>query len=114
MAAEERVHSSMAPPRSCATKRRRSLVLNYFIQAYNEYAKRLRPFLALKTHWYKTDEDLEAAVRKDAGVVVRIVFPSPKISNFNFLVKTSQQKIEWSVLIRMVEPRVMAFAGIMV
>ena len=40
-------------------------------QAYDEYVKRLRPVLALDTQWHKTDEDLEAAVRKDAGTVVR-------------------------------------------
>lgn len=40
-------------------------------QAYDEYVKRLRPVLALDTQWHKTDEDLEAAVRKDSGVVVR-------------------------------------------
>lgn len=40
-------------------------------QAYDEYVKRLRPVLALDTQWHKTDEDLEAAVRKDTGVVVR-------------------------------------------
>lgn len=73
MTAEEHVDSAWLP-KSCATKRHRSLVLNYSIQAYNEYVKRLRPFLSLETHWYKTDEDLEAAVRKDAGVVVRTEF----------------------------------------
>lgn len=40
-------------------------------QAYDEYVKRLRPVLALDTQWHKTDEDLEAAVRKDSGIVVR-------------------------------------------
>lgn len=40
------------------------------MQAYDEYAKRLRPVLALETQWHKTDEELEAAVRKDPGVVV--------------------------------------------
>lgn len=39
-------------------------------QAYDEYVKRLRPVLALETQWHKTDEDLEAAVRKDTGIVV--------------------------------------------
>lgn len=42
-------------------------------QAYDEYVKRLRPVLDLDTQWHKTDEDLEAAVRKDSGVVVRNV-----------------------------------------
>lgn len=65
-----------------------SLVPNYFIQAYDEYANRLRPVLALETHWHKTDEDLEAAVRKDAGVVVRVVFLTPK---FQFLTKTNNK-----------------------
>ena len=40
-------------------------------QAYDEYVKRLRPVLALDTQWHKTDEELEAAVRKDSGAVVR-------------------------------------------
>lgn len=39
-------------------------------QAYDEYVKRLRPIMTLDTQWHKTDEDLEAAVRKDTGVVV--------------------------------------------
>eukprot|EP00903_Cladosiphon_okamuranus_P013876 g12908.t1 len=43
---------------------------DYTNQAYDEYVKRLRPVLALDTLWHKTDEDLEAAVRKDPGVVV--------------------------------------------
>ncbi|CAM9143321.1 unnamed protein product [Pylaiella littoralis] len=43
---------------------------DYTNQAYDEYVKRLRPVLALDTQWHKTDEDLEAAVRKDTGVVV--------------------------------------------
>lgn len=42
-----------------------------YSQAYDEYVKRLRPVLALDTCWHKTDEDLEAAVRKDTGAVVR-------------------------------------------
>lgn len=45
--------------------------INASKQAYDEYAKRLRPVLALDTQWHKTDDDLEAAVRKDPGVVVR-------------------------------------------
>jgi 23S rRNA (pseudouridine1915-N3)-methyltransferase len=31
-------------------------------EAYMEYAKRLRPVLALETVWHKTDQELEAAV----------------------------------------------------
>ncbi|CAM9318539.1 unnamed protein product, partial [Hapterophycus canaliculatus] len=58
-------------------------------QAYDEYVKRLRPVLALDTHWHKTDEDLEAAVRKDSGVVVCLdeggrQMNSPAFSDFLF------------------------------
>lgn len=49
-----------------------ALVLTFFSQAFDEYAKRLRPVLTLDTHWHKTDEDLEAAVRKDSGAVVSL------------------------------------------
>lgn len=45
--------------------------------------KRLRPVLALDTQWHKTDEELEAAVRKDSGVVVRYDLHSiPIVSSF--------------------------------
>ncbi|CAM9416223.1 unnamed protein product [Ectocarpus sp. 6 AP-2014] len=58
-------------------------------QAYDEYAKRLRPVLALDTQWHKTDDDLEAAVRKDPGVVVCLdeggrQMNSPAFSDFLF------------------------------
>ncbi|CAM9844751.1 unnamed protein product, partial [Choristocarpus tenellus] len=51
-------------------KGKRSREEDYTSQAYNEYAKRLRPVLSLETIWHKTDDDMEAAVRSDAGVVV--------------------------------------------
>ena len=47
-----------------------SYISSFVVQAYDEYAKRLRPVLALETQWHKTDEELETAVRKDPGVVV--------------------------------------------
>ncbi|CAM9626991.1 unnamed protein product, partial [Sphacelaria rigidula] len=62
---------------------------DYTNQAYDEYAKRLRPVLALETQWHKTDEELEAAVRKDPGVVVCLdeggrQMDSPTFSDFLF------------------------------
>lgn len=59
------------PALSNYTFRNARLKINISKQAYDEYAKRLRPVLALDTQWHKTDDDLEAAVRKDPGVVVR-------------------------------------------
>lgn len=55
-----------------STHMKRSAWCSPVPQAYDEYAKRLRPVLTLETQWHKTDEELEAAVRKDSGVVVRM------------------------------------------
>jgi 23S rRNA (pseudouridine1915-N3)-methyltransferase len=41
-------------------------------QAYDEYAKRLRPVVQLSTVWHKTDADMEAAVAKEACPLVAL------------------------------------------
>ncbi|CAN0161648.1 unnamed protein product [Discosporangium mesarthrocarpum] len=70
-------------------KGKRSREDDYTNEAYEEYAKRLRPVLSLETHWHKTDEDLETAARKDSGVVVCLdengsLMDSPTFSRFLF------------------------------
>jgi 23S rRNA (pseudouridine1915-N3)-methyltransferase len=56
-------------------------------QAYDEYAKRLRPVLQLSTVWHKTDADMEAAVAKEACPLVALdeygaQMTSPAFSNY--------------------------------